>query len=63
MFLFCRSSQENVPDVNNKEESKEDVPPPKPSRIPSKKYGTTTNATDSNQTSKSGNLCIHPHLY
>lgn len=55
-----RPSQENVPDVNSKEDTKVDTPPPKPSRIPSKKYGTTTNATETN---KSGTNSPPAHLY
>ncbi|KAG8189215.1 hypothetical protein JTE90_013748 [Oedothorax gibbosus] len=59
--LKHKSSQENVPDVFiSKEESKEESPPPKPSRIPNKKYSTTANVTQRN---KSNSNDAPPHLY
>ncbi|KFM83457.1 SH2 domain-containing protein 3C, partial [Stegodyphus mimosarum] len=68
-ILKQKQSQENVPDVvfiNNKEESKDDVPPPKPSRVPSKKYGTSSYSagTDNNLPNKlDSSVPETPHLY
>ncbi|XP_055953425.1 breast cancer anti-estrogen resistance protein 3 homolog isoform X2 [Argiope bruennichi] len=58
-----KSSQESVPDVFiTQEESKDDVPPPKPSRIPSKKYGTTY-SSDNDTKSYSNDASQAPHFY
>ncbi|PRD30461.1 UNVERIFIED_CONTAM: Bcar3 [Trichonephila clavipes] len=61
--LKNKSSQESVPDVFiTQEEMKEDVPPPKPSRIPSKKYGTTYSSSGDSK-SNSNDTPPQPHLY
>ncbi|KAF8794981.1 Breast cancer anti-estrogen resistance like protein [Argiope bruennichi] len=58
-----KSSQESVPDVFiTQEESKDDVPPPKPSRIPSKKYGTTYSSGNDTK-SYSNDASQAPHFY
>ncbi|GIY21730.1 hypothetical protein CEXT_486311 [Caerostris extrusa] len=58
-----KSNQESVPDVFiTQEEGKEDVPPPKPSRIPSKKYGTTYSSNGDTK-SNSNDTPVGPHLY
>ncbi|XP_054714862.1 SH2 domain-containing protein 3C-like isoform X2 [Uloborus diversus] len=57
-----RSSQENIQDVSGKED---DTPPPKPSRVPSKKYGTTSYSSGhESSNNKMGNQTTPPpHLY
>ncbi|GFT75537.1 breast cancer anti-estrogen resistance protein 3 homolog [Nephila pilipes] len=61
--LKNKSSQESVPDVFiTQEEGKEDLPPPKPSRIPSKKYSTTYSSSGDSKSS-SNDTPPPPHLY